>query len=152
MGVHSSSQQPYLVDHIRQEKPNSCWHASARMLYGFWNQACINPLPADYDADQGLTAQQFIDLASNLGLSTLPRVNQSYGWTWMRDALNSYGPIWAAGQWNGPNHIVVITGVDSDGTLYVNDPAYPSPVIRNMGWFNQKIDKNVDIPMMYLAQ
>ncbi len=138
------------VMHIMQERQMNCWHASARMLYGYRNSACINPLPQDYESNQGLTAEQFIDLARDLGLETLPQVNQSFSWRFIDDNLGSYGPIWAAGQWNGVNHIVVITGVDEDGTLYVNDPAFGAPVIRSMAWFNARIDKNVPIPMMYL--
>jgi cysteine protease avirulence protein AvrRpt2 len=138
------------VDHIQQEQQMSCWHASARMLYGYRRQACINPLPNEYAANNGIGAQQFIDLAADIGLETLPRVNQCFGWQFVDDALRRFGPLWAAGQWNGVNHIVVISGVDSDGTLYVNDPAFPTPVVRDIEWFNDRIDKTVTIPLMYL--
>lgn len=138
------------VMHIKQEKQMNCWHASARMLYGYRNSACINPLPADYESNQGLTAEQFIDLARDIGLDTLPQVNQTFSWLFIDNNLGAYGPIWAAGQWNGVNHIVVITGVDEDDTLYVNDPAFGDPVVRNMAWFNTRIDKDVPVPMMYL--
>lgn len=138
------------VMHIMQERQNNCWHASARMLYGYRNQACIHPLPAEYDDNQGIEASEFIDLARDMDLETLPQVNQSFSWRFIDDTLQNYGPIWAAGQWNGLNHIVVITGVDSDGKLYVNDPAFGLPVVRDMSWFNARIDKNVSIPMMYL--
>ena len=138
------------VMHIMQEKQNNCWHASARMLYGYRKSACINPLPQEFTNDQGLQPEQFIALARDLGLDTLPHVNQSFSWRFIDDNLQYYGPIWAAGQWNGVNHIVVITGVDENGTLYVNDPAFGASVVRDMAWFNAKIDKNVDIPMMYL--
>ncbi len=138
------------VIHIMQEKQMSCWHASARMLYGYRHSACINPLPGEYEDNQGITAEEFINLACDIGLDTLPQVNQSFSWRFIDDTLANYGPIWAAGQWNGVNHIVVITGVDEDGTLYVNDPAFGSPVVRNISWFNARIDKNVPIPMMYL--
>ncbi len=138
------------VMHIMQERQMNCWHASARMLYGYKRAACINPLPQEYEDNQGLTAAQFIDLARDLGLETLPQVNQTFSWRFIDNNLGAYGPIWAAGQWNGVNHIVVVSGVDEDGTLYVNDPAFGSPVVRDMAWFNARIDKNVPIPMMYL--
>jgi ABC-type bacteriocin/lantibiotic exporter with double-glycine peptidase domain len=138
------------VMHIMQEKQMSCWHASARMLYGYRNSACINPLPDDYEDNQGITAEEFINLAHDIGLETLPQVNQTFSWLFINDNLMSYGPMWAAGQWNGVNHIIVVSGVDEDGTLYVNDPAFGSPVVRNMSWLNARIDKNVAIPMMYL--
>jgi hypothetical protein len=138
------------VMHIMQERQNNCWHASGRMLYAFRNSACIHPLPQDYENDQGLQPEQFIALARELGLDTLPQVNQTFTGRFIDNNLQNYGPIWAAGQWNGVNHIVVITGVDDDDTLYVNDPAFGAPVVRNMAWFNARIDKNVDVPMMYL--
>ena len=133
-----------------QERQMNCWHASARMLYAYRNRASINPLPQEYTDNQGIGAAEFINLARDVGLQTLPQINQSFNWRFIEDNLRNNGPIWAAGQWNGVNHIVVITGVDEDGTLYVNDPASGSPVIRNMAWFNARIDKNVPIPMMYL--
>jgi ABC-type bacteriocin/lantibiotic exporter with double-glycine peptidase domain len=138
------------VLHIKQERSNSCWHAAARMLFGYKRYACTHPLPKLWDKDEGLQADEFIRLARSLGLVTMSRVRQSYDWTFLRDRLKSYGPLWVAGQWNGPNHIVVITGVDVSGKVYVNDPAFPSPVVRNIGWFNDKIDKIVDSPIMYL--
>lgn len=138
------------VMHIMQERQNSCWHASARMLYGYKRNACIHPLPSEYDDDQGIQAEEFINLARELGLETLPQVNQTFSWMFIDNNLASYGPIWAAGQWNGVNHIIAVTGVDEDDTLYVNDPAFGNPVVRNMSWFNARIDKNVPIPMMYL--
>lgn len=140
------------VPHIPQERDYSCWHASARMLYAFKKSACIHPLPKIWARAnfQGIFAHEFIDLARAVGLRTLPQVNQSLGWQFLDESLGRYGPLWAAGQWNGYGHIIVITGVDVGGRVFVNDPAFPSPVERNMGWFNEKIDKSVDIPLMYL--
>jgi ABC-type bacteriocin/lantibiotic exporter with double-glycine peptidase domain len=135
---------------IQQEKENSCWHASARMLYGYKRKACIHPLPKKYDADQGISASEFIELAKAVGLCTLPKVNMCYAWTFIDDLLRYYGPIWAAGNWNGPNHIIVITGVNERGSLYVNDPAFSSPKVRDVGWFNDKVAKDVPVPLMYL--
>lgn len=138
------------VPHIAQESQMSCWHASARMLYAYRRNASTHPLPNRYHENTGIGAAEFIALARAVGLRTLPKVNQSYGWQMLESWLKRYGPLWAAGQWNGANHIVVITGIDPNGVVYVNDPAFAAPVVRNIAWFNDKIDKNVDIPMMYL--
>lgn len=73
----------------------------------------------------------------------------SYNWTFLDNLLRQRGPIWAAGLWNGFPHIIVITGVDQDGKLYVNDPALGMQQ-RDMGWFNERIATDVPIPMMYL--
>jgi len=45
---------------------------------------------------------------------------------------------------------VVITGVSAGGAVYVNDPAFAGPVTRDIAWFNERIDKKVDVPMMWL--
>ena len=96
------------VMHIMQEKQNNCWYASARILYGYRKSASINTLPQEYENDQGLQPEQFIALAQDIGLDTLPQVNQSFSWRFIDDSLRAYGLIWAAGQWNRVNHIVVI--------------------------------------------
>ncbi|HUD54592.1 MAG TPA: papain-like cysteine protease family protein [Terracidiphilus sp.] len=134
---------------ITQDKPMACWHASVRMLFAFRNQSA-DPLDLQYVADQGITASQFVDLATAAGLDTIPQVNQSYDWRFIDGLLGNFGPIWAAGDWNGPPHVVVIRGVDSGGKLAVNDPAFSTPQSRDMGWFNKHIAKDVKIPMMYL--
>jgi hypothetical protein len=138
-----------VVQLIKQDKPMACWYASVQMLFTY-KQQCADPMDSQYLADKGISAAQFIDLAHTAGLQTIPRVNQSYDWTFIDDLLYKFGPIWAAGDWNGAPHIIVLTGVDSGGKLMVNDPAFSVPQSRNMGWFNQHIDSTVDIPMMYL--
>lgn len=144
------------VPHFPQEKKNSCWHACARMLYGYKKKACTHPLPKKWAQDRGLNANEFIQLAKAVGLKPLPPINQSFNWTYLDAALKTYGPLWAAGYWNGYPHIIVITGVDAGGKVFVNDPAFPAPVERNIGWFNAKIasDENapiyVEMPLMYL--
>lgn len=137
------------VPMIYQDKSMSCWHAAARMLYAYRRLACIDPLPGKFAANTGIKAREFIQLAQSVGLKTLPQVNMSYDWTFIDTALRFYGPIWAAGIWNGLPHIIVITGVDPDGTLYVNDPALGLRH-HDMGWFNARISADVPIPMMYL--
>jgi hypothetical protein len=63
-----------VVPHFPEEKPNSCWHAAARMVYGFKKAACIHPLPNNWTKDQGIAASEFVDLAKRL--ETLQKVNQ----------------------------------------------------------------------------
>ncbi len=83
----------------------NCWHASARMLYGYRNSACINPLPQSYKDNTGIGAEEFISLARDIGLDTLPQVNQSFSWRFIDDNLRALGPIWAAG--NGTAQIIL---------------------------------------------
>jgi hypothetical protein len=138
------------VLHIPQESRIRAGMPRLACCDGYRKMACIHPMPKDFDHNQRITPEQFIELAKELGLKTLPPINQSYGWRFLQDALERYGPLWAAGQWNGPNHIVVITGVDAGGRVFVNDPAFPAPAVRDIAWFNEKIDKDVSVPLMYL--
>jgi hypothetical protein len=76
----------------------------------------------------------------------------------LANALTKYGPLWAAGDWNGFGHVIVITWVSSaatersagDGAVYINDPAFAQPQVRNMTWFNEHICTSVDVPVSVL--
>ena len=81
---------------------------------------------------------------------TLPPIAESDTVSYLNDRLARNGPIWAAGSWNGANHIVAITGADDNGTPYVNDPAFASPVTRDMTWFNDRLARTVPVALMYL--
>lgn len=52
--------------------------------------------------------------------------------------LMRYGPLWAAGEWYGFGHVVVITGV-KDETVYINDPDRGTKKSGTISWFNQRI-------------
>lgn len=134
---------------ILQSTQMSCWHASARMLWGFKFKSSINFMSTTYRANNGILPRQFATLAARLGLESTQRITTSYSWRALADLLRDHGPLWAAGQWYGPNHIIVITGVEPDGTVYVNDPGVGARV-HDMSFFNAKIDKNVSSPLMYL--
>jgi len=138
------------VPMIRQEKQQSCWHASARMLWAFKHRQSIDPLSNVFQANTGVSPAQFVDLARELGLKTVPEINMSYPWNGVDDLLRRHGPLWAAGRWYGVNHIVVVTGVDPDGTLYVNDPGTGRRRIHDMRFFNDRIANTVRNPIMYL--
>lgn len=134
---------------IKQEKSMSCWHASARMLWAFKYRQSINPLNHVYHENLGISSSQFVELAKSVGLKAVPKVNMSYSWTMLASLLTLHGPLWAAGNWYGPNHIIVITGVSPNGTVYVNDPAGFKKK-HDMLFINSKIAKNVDSPILYL--
>jgi len=137
------------VPMIRQEKRKSCWHASARMLWGFKYKQCINPLRKAFDTNVGISPKQFVALAKELGLATVRSINMSYTSAWLDNLLRQHGPIWAAGYWYGPPHVIVITGVNAKGAVYVNDPGFGRRV-HNMRFFNEKVASNVANPLMFL--
>ena len=138
------------VPKIRQESSMSCWHASARMIWGFKYRQSINPMRRVYDADTGVNPTQFVTLARTLGLDTVHTVNMSYTWEFVAELLRRHGPLWTAGYWYGAPHIVVITGVYPDGTLFLNDPGTGTERQHDMAFFNEKIASDVPNPIMYL--
>lgn len=135
---------------IKQEKNMSCWHASARMIWAFKNYQSINPLPNLYDKNSGASLGDFIRLANELGLESVKEIIQSYTWEYFAELLRRHGPLWVAGYWYGFAHIMVLTGVEPDGTVYFNDPAGIRRV-HNMAFLNNKIAFDVSNPIMYLS-
>jgi len=137
------------VPFIRQEKSMSCWHASARMIWAFKYKQCINPLSKIFESNSGVTPAQFVELAKSLGLEAVPEINMSYSWMAVAELLRRHGPLWVAGYWYGAPHIIVVTGIEPDGKLYVNDPGF-GPRMHDIRFFNEKIANNVRNPIMYL--
>ena len=143
------------VPHVHGTKNNSCWHDSARMLFQYKRHADLNPLAADglWARDSGLAPGEFVRLARDLGLRPLPVPPATFQVQFLADSLTKYGPLWAAGDWNGFNHIIVITGAESDEGVWINDPAFARPGLRrNITWFNEHIYHNEDVPnsILYL--
>jgi hypothetical protein len=61
--------------------------------------------------------------------------------------LKTHGPIWCAGFWYGPGHIIVLTGVDT-GIVLLNDPDGGKPKLGTIAWFNQKLSSQISGCMM----
>ena len=137
------------VPMIRQEKNMSCWHASARMLWGFKYKQSIDRMGKTFNANTGVSPAQFVTLAKELGLESVRTINMSYAWNAVAELLRKHGPLWVAGYWYGPAHIIVVTGAEPNGKLYVNDPGF-GPKVHDMLFFNEKIASNVSNPIMYL--
>jgi len=102
--------------------------------------------------DHPISAREFVDLAASVGLQIILWVRMTVDWSYLDGLLRQYGPIWAAGDWNGFNHVVVITGAIEDGTVYVNDPAPAYPYRRTCTTLGSTstLPKDVLAPMMYL--
>jgi len=149
-GMPATKEIKYDVPLIHQEKEMSCWHAAARMLWAFRKYQSIHPLPDVYDKNNGISVPEFVTLAKELGLNSVSKIVMTYHWTGVAELLNQYGPLWVAGYWWGVPHIIVVTGVDKDGTLHINDPDKGKDKY-NMLFFNKKIASDVSNPIMYLA-
>jgi hypothetical protein len=114
------------------------------MIWLYWQQhgkgaGPMNTVASSYAvADTtGISPAQFITLAQSVGLYKLPVKNQHSA-----DDLSKYlkagGPIWCAGFWFGPGHIIVLTGI-RDNTVYFNDPDGGVKKEGSVKWFNEKL-------------
>lgn len=140
------------VPHFPGTKAQSCWHDAARMLYQYKHRADISPLDSKYLANAGIAPNDFILLANKLGLWPIPAPPATITVHYLGEALSKYGPLWAAGTWNGVNHVIVVTGVDSNGNVFVNDPAFATPQSRTIAWFDQRLYRSETLKnsLMYL--
>ena len=140
-----------------QERANSCWNTAAYMIWLYWQgqtgrQGPMNTVAPAYarSGSSGITPQEFITLAKNVGLSALPLKNLQtsddlYGY------LTARGPLWCAGYWFGVGHIIVLTGVDG-GTVYFNDPDGGVKKEGTVNWFNTCLASSISGCLMYKDQ
>ena len=98
-----------------------------------------NPVQVAYDrADKkGITPQEFITLAKNVGMKSLPHKN-THTEKDLYKYLSKNGPVWCAGYWFGEGHIIVLTGVDA-GKVFFNDPDRGVAKEGTITWFNAKL-------------
>ena len=81
---------------IRQPARNACWYAAAEMVAAYRGMALP---PRESLGEAGIMAWEYVQLARAAGLSVVPNVPPVFDAAFFRDALTTYGPLWAAGQW-----------------------------------------------------
>lgn len=143
----------YIVPMVAQTSANTCWHASAQMIWYYWQhvtrrQGPMNTMANNYRNDGAIMPQQFVMLAEKAGLKKVNFTNINYTAPFIGRMLNLYGPLWCAGQWYGVGHIIVLTGV-SGNRVFLNDPDGGRTKTETVLWFNNKIDKHVPGCIMY---
>lgn len=143
----------YNVPVVAQTSQNTCWHASSLMIWYYWQgvtsrQGPMNTLSGSYSNDKGVTPQQFITLAEKVGLKKVDQQYINYSSAIIEGLLTKHGPLWCAGYWFGPGHIIVLTGIDGED-IYFNDPGGGVRKTNKMNWFNAKIAKAVPGCIMY---
>jgi hypothetical protein len=141
------------VPYIRGTRSYSCWHDCARMIYQYKRAADINPVGDEYRLSNTQTGSvaTFVKLAKELNFRWFP-VPDAVTKEFLAQKLAQYGPLWAPGDWNGEDHVIVITGVDADENVYFNDPAHlrRGPDQADLYWFNQHLGTVAGISLMYL--
>jgi len=126
-----------------QRKNSTCWHAAALMIWHYSQTKSgrigpMNSLSEKWMRNEAITPQQFINLATRVGLMALPINSSNQTVSSLEALLRIWGPIWCAGYWYGPGHVIVLTGVDS-GLVHLNDPDGGKPKIEKVSWFNEKL-------------
>lgn len=142
----------YEVPTVKQANPMSCWNASAQMIWWYWQGDSGRQGPMQSLADRFANAQpvkpphDFIALAKNVGLKPIKFTHPLTAVS-LHDILKKHGPLWCAGEWFGPGHIIVITGTDGAEVNY-NDPGDGKAGKGSLAWFNAKIHHFVQDCMM----
>jgi ABC-type bacteriocin/lantibiotic exporter with double-glycine peptidase domain len=143
----------YNVTTVAQTSNNTCWHASSLMIWYYWQsltnkQGPMNTIADNYKDDQGVTPQQFVNLAGKIGLKKIFQIPTYCTSQRLEEFLVRYGPLWCAGFWYGVGHIIVLTGVDGE-KIFFNDPDGGFKKEGTVTWFNTKLSKEVDGCVMY---
>lgn len=141
---------------VGQSRSMSCWYASACMVAYYQEAGPRLGLPRAWAADYGLGTKAFPRLAAVEGLVPVPLPSGGSAATsqdifrWLMD----YGPLWAAGDWYGDGHVIVITGIDGD-TVHINDPDDQvggddgRRGTETLTWFNDHLWWDVASALMY---
>lgn len=138
---------------VVQTSTETCWHASAMMIWYYWQgatgrQGPMNTLADKWSANRPVVVSDFVLLAEKAGLkAVIPRPG-NYDSRTLEKLLRMYGPLWCAGHWFGPGHIIVLTAVN-DSTVFFNDPADGLRKNRSIEWFNAKLNKELPGCLMY---
>ena len=134
-----------------QRKNSTCWHASALMIWRYsqitsGRAGPMYSLSEKWGRNETISPPEFITLAKNVGLVELPLANNHTASS-LEAWLKAHGPIWCAGYWYGPGHVIVLTGVDT-GIALLNDPDGGKPKLGTIAWFNQKLASQIPGCMM----
>ena len=141
---------------VAQTSDNTCWHASASMIWAYWQsltgrQGPMNTLGNKWSNDQPVNVRDFVALAGKVGLKAVDPRPSDYTGSVIRGLLLRHGPLWCAGDWYGPGHIVVLTGI-ADSTVYLNDPDGGVKKYESVAWFNRHLANELRGSMMYKNQ
>jgi hypothetical protein len=122
-----------------QVSSNTCWHTAALMIWHYSQHQTgrsgpINSFRADFAADRPIN--DWAGLAKLVGLREVGS-DTAYTSEEIKALLLAHGPLWAAGNWFGLGHCIVVTGIDSE-IVYFNDPDGGVKKTELLSWFNTK--------------
>jgi hypothetical protein len=101
--------------------------AASPLLYGWQKRSTSDPTRkaqnAGISTQDALYANKWGKARDAMGLTSVRVSHLTESWDNLKAALETYGPMWCAGDFlQGSPHVVVISGYDSDGKLRINDP------------------------------
>jgi ABC-type bacteriocin/lantibiotic exporter with double-glycine peptidase domain len=149
----------YQVPLFGQANANSCWNASAEMIWRYWQgktnrQGPMHTATNAYSRSKetGIYPAEFVTLAENVGLKPVS-FRYPISKSGLANLLSSHGPLWCAGYWwgNSSGHVIVVAGISGD-VIFVNDPAPQgkgSRTTKGIGVFNSQLAQNVAGCIMY---
>ena len=108
----------------------------------------MNTLAGKWSANQPVNVRDFVALAQKVGLKAVDPRPAEYSSSTIGGLLHRHGPLWCAGHWFGPGHIIVLTGV-SNSSVYLNDPGGGVKKTGSLAWFNRKLDNQIRGCLMY---
>lgn len=125
-----------------QQKSNTCWNASAFMIWRYWQgvsgrQGSMNSLGNKWASNSTISlTKESIELAKKVGLHDATTI-KSHTSSTLYQILKSKGSIWCAGKWFCFGHVIVLIGIDGN-KIYFNDPDGGRKKWGPVGWFNLK--------------
>lgn len=156
----------YRVWLIPQMKNMACWYAAATMVR-YWkresqqlsriNEPDPSQIPAAvnlYKSNKGLSTSKVIAFAKLMGLHETPRGPMTMTPMFIHDLLKKHGPLWVPLEWtSGGGHVVVITGITSDGSrIKYNDP-WPvgrgKKDVTNIQLLNKYVNTDMNVPILW---
>jgi hypothetical protein len=105
----------YDVPMVNQIDTNLCWHASAEMIWLYWQQVTdkqgpMNTLLQRYAGNKALPVKEARAFAEKVGFK--PVVDTPIPFYFnnsqiIEDTLRKFGPLWCGGNWYGRGHVIV---------------------------------------------
>lgn len=135
---------------IGNQAGNGCWYRSAQMVLEYRRGvlSIVDTMNLDtlnrWVKNPGITGNRFKILAGEVGLqwqTGRQMVTQNTAEEWA-NALRKNGPLWVPTMpAANSGHIVVVCGVQADGTLWINDPwpSVPTPRKENVSIFGPTV-------------
>ena len=137
---------------LAQNRPYECWFTAACMVAYFHFSGPRLGIPKVWERSNksGILPHEFSQLAQNEGLRPISLSAASTAVA-LEHQLRAHGPIWCAGFWFGPGHVIVLTGVDGND-VHFNDPDGGKKKTGTIEWFNAKLARSVQGCLLYKAK